>query len=194
MSLGRTDPAFFRQHNCHWINAEQFRFRKCLRFCTLNQWRTPCITMLQRHFQQFFSQQVFQFAGRFQDGLQLSALFCQFILLTADLHLFKTCQLAQAGIKDVIGLVFTESKALHQDFFRLIFRAYDVDDFVKVQESNQQTFQQVQALLKSPDTQKQLTELSLEVVGGSAADFVSFARKESGDYAKFVKDFNITPQ
>ena len=54
--------------------------------------------------------------------------------------------------------------------------------------------EQVQALLKSPDTQKQLTELSLEVVGGSAADFVSFARKESGDYAKFVKDFNITPQ
>ena len=54
--------------------------------------------------------------------------------------------------------------------------------------------EQVQALLKSPDTQKQLTELSLEVVGGSAADFVSFARKESGDYAKFVKDFNIKPQ
>ena len=54
--------------------------------------------------------------------------------------------------------------------------------------------EQVQALLKSPDTQKQLTELSLEVVGGSAADFAGFARKESGDYAKFVKDFNITPQ
>ncbi len=54
--------------------------------------------------------------------------------------------------------------------------------------------QQVQALLKSADMQKQITEISLEVVGGSALDFTSFVRKESDDYAKFVKDFNITPQ
>ena len=54
--------------------------------------------------------------------------------------------------------------------------------------------EQVQALLKNADTQKQFNDLSLEVIGGSAPDFTSFVRKESGDYAKFVKDFNITPQ
>ena len=53
---------------------------------------------------------------------------------------------------------------------------------------------QVQALLKNADTQKQFTDLSLEVIGGSTADFTSFVRKESNDYARFVKDFNITPQ
>ena len=54
--------------------------------------------------------------------------------------------------------------------------------------------EQVQTLLKNADTQKQITELSLDVVGGSAADFTSFVRKESDDYARFVKDFDITPQ
>ena len=54
--------------------------------------------------------------------------------------------------------------------------------------------EQVQALLKNADTQKQFTDLSLEVIGGSTADFTSFVRKESNDYARFVKDFNITPQ
>ncbi|WP_062471279.1 Bug family tripartite tricarboxylate transporter substrate binding protein [Variovorax boronicumulans] len=54
--------------------------------------------------------------------------------------------------------------------------------------------EQVQALLKNADTQKQFTDLSLEVIGGSAPDFTSFVRKESNDYARFVKDFNITPQ
>jgi tripartite-type tricarboxylate transporter receptor subunit TctC len=54
--------------------------------------------------------------------------------------------------------------------------------------------EQVQALLKNADTQKQLTDLSLEVIGGSASDFTNFVRKESDDYARFVKDFDITPQ
>ncbi|MDM0024344.1 Bug family tripartite tricarboxylate transporter substrate binding protein [Variovorax saccharolyticus] len=54
--------------------------------------------------------------------------------------------------------------------------------------------EQVQALLKNADTQKQITELSLEVVGGSTADFTSFVGRESDDYARFVKDFDITPQ
>ncbi len=54
--------------------------------------------------------------------------------------------------------------------------------------------EQVQALLKNADTQKQFTDLSLEVIGGSTADFTGFVRKESNDYARFVKDFNITPQ
>ncbi|WP_447775196.1 Bug family tripartite tricarboxylate transporter substrate binding protein [Variovorax boronicumulans] len=54
--------------------------------------------------------------------------------------------------------------------------------------------EQVQALLKNADTQKQFTDLSLEVIGGSAPDFAGFVRKESNDYARFVKDFNITPQ
>ncbi len=40
---------------------------------------------------------------------------------------------------------------------------------------------------------KQFTDLSLEVIGGSTADFTGFVRKESNDYARFVKDFNITP-
>lgn len=54
--------------------------------------------------------------------------------------------------------------------------------------------EQVQNLLKTSDIQKQIADLGLDVAGGSTASFVSFVRKESDDYAKFVKDFNITPQ
>ena len=54
--------------------------------------------------------------------------------------------------------------------------------------------EQVQNLLNTSDVQKQIADLSLDVAGGSAASFVTFVRKESDDYAKFVKDSNITPQ
>lgn len=54
--------------------------------------------------------------------------------------------------------------------------------------------EQVQILLNASDMQRQITDLSLDAVGGSTASFVTFVRKESDDYAKFVKDSNITPQ
>lgn len=54
--------------------------------------------------------------------------------------------------------------------------------------------EQVQKLLNTGEMQKQIADLSLDVAGGSAASFVTFVRKESDAYAKFVKDFNITPQ
>lgn len=54
--------------------------------------------------------------------------------------------------------------------------------------------EQVQNLLNTSETQKQIADLSLDVAGGSTASFVTFVRKEYDDYAKFVKDSNITPQ
>lgn len=54
--------------------------------------------------------------------------------------------------------------------------------------------EQVQGLLNASDMKKQIAELSLNIAGGSAASFVTFVHKESDDYARFVKDSNITPQ
>lgn len=54
--------------------------------------------------------------------------------------------------------------------------------------------EQVQNLLNTSETQKQIADLSLDIAGGSTASFVTFVRKEYDDYAKFVKDSNITPQ
>jgi tripartite-type tricarboxylate transporter receptor subunit TctC len=53
---------------------------------------------------------------------------------------------------------------------------------------------QVQKLLSTSEMQKQITDISLEVTGGSVSSFVAFLRKDYDFYAKFVKDFNITPQ
>jgi tripartite-type tricarboxylate transporter receptor subunit TctC len=53
---------------------------------------------------------------------------------------------------------------------------------------------QVQAILNTVEMKKQISDISLDVTGGSVADFTSFVRKEWDDYAKFVKDSNITPQ
>ncbi|WP_171016018.1 tripartite tricarboxylate transporter substrate binding protein [Ramlibacter sp. 2FC] len=52
----------------------------------------------------------------------------------------------------------------------------------------------MQKLLASPEVKAQLAENSLEVAGGSVSDFAKFVQKESDYYARFVKDFNITPQ
>ena len=53
---------------------------------------------------------------------------------------------------------------------------------------------EMQKVLADPAVRKQIGEISLDVVGGSSADFGKFLAKESADYAKFVKDNNITPQ
>lgn len=54
--------------------------------------------------------------------------------------------------------------------------------------------EQMQLILNSTDVKKQLTEISLEVSVGTTAQFTSFVRSEWDDYAKFVKDTNITPR
>lgn len=51
-----------------------------------------------------------------------------------------------------------------------------------------------QKVLALPEVQKQLNEISLTPVGGSAADFAAFIRAESAFYAKLVKDLNIPLQ
>ncbi|MCZ2495681.1 tripartite tricarboxylate transporter substrate binding protein [Xylophilus sp. Kf1] len=53
---------------------------------------------------------------------------------------------------------------------------------------------EMQKVLADPAVRKQIGEISLDIAGGSAADFAKFLAKESQDYAKFVKDNNITPQ
>ena len=54
--------------------------------------------------------------------------------------------------------------------------------------------EQVQRLLNTSEMKKQITDISLDVTGSSVADFNTFVHKEWDDYAKFVKDSNITPQ
>jgi tripartite-type tricarboxylate transporter receptor subunit TctC len=53
---------------------------------------------------------------------------------------------------------------------------------------------EVQKVLADPAVQKQIADMALDVAGGSSADFSRFLKKESDDYAKFVRDNNIVPQ
>lgn len=54
--------------------------------------------------------------------------------------------------------------------------------------------EQVQLLLNTSELKKQITDISLDVTGSSVAGFNTFVNKEWADYARFVKDSNITPQ
>jgi len=54
--------------------------------------------------------------------------------------------------------------------------------------------EQVQSLMNSGELRQQIAEISLEPVGGSVTSFATFIKKDSADYAKFVKDTNFTPQ
>ncbi|QHI99863.1 tripartite tricarboxylate transporter substrate binding protein [Xylophilus rhododendri] len=53
---------------------------------------------------------------------------------------------------------------------------------------------EMQKVLADPAVKKQIGEIALDIAGGSVEDFSKFLKKESADYAKFVKDNNITPQ
>ena len=53
---------------------------------------------------------------------------------------------------------------------------------------------ELQKVLVDPVVQKQISDMALDVAGGSSADFSKFLKKESDDYARFVKDNKITPQ
>jgi len=54
--------------------------------------------------------------------------------------------------------------------------------------------EQVQLILNTSEMKKQIAEISLEITGSSVAGVNAFVRSEWDDYAKFVKDSNITPQ
>ena len=53
---------------------------------------------------------------------------------------------------------------------------------------------EMRAILAAPEVSGQLSGNSLQLVGGSAADFTKFILAETDYYAKFVKDFQIVPQ
>ncbi len=69
----------------------------------------------------------------------------QRLLLLADLHLFEPGEVAQARIEDFLGLLVRELEALHQHRLRLILAADDADHLIEVQESDQQSVEDVQA-------------------------------------------------
>ncbi|MBD9394130.1 MULTISPECIES: tripartite tricarboxylate transporter substrate binding protein [unclassified Acidovorax] len=51
-----------------------------------------------------------------------------------------------------------------------------------------------QKILATPDTQRQISDISLSPAGGTAAEFASFIRAESAAYSKLIKELNIPAQ
>ena len=147
MTFTATHPTFFRQNNRNRLSRHQLVFRQGLGFCARDDWRTTVIAVGFGVFQQFSAHQLFQLGFAAQQGLQLGLFFTQRILLVAQLHLFQTGQLAQARIKDVVGLGFTQGKTRNQLGLGVFLGADDVDHFIEVQVSGEQTVQQVQAAL-----------------------------------------------
>ena len=68
-------------------------------------------------------------------------------MLAADLHLFQSRQLAQAGVKHGVGLDLAQGEGGDQLRLRLVLEADDADHLVEVQVDDQQAFQDMQALL-----------------------------------------------
>jgi tripartite-type tricarboxylate transporter receptor subunit TctC len=53
---------------------------------------------------------------------------------------------------------------------------------------------EMRSILATPEVSAQLAGNSLQIVGGSSADFTKFMETESNYFAKFVRDFQIVPQ
>ena len=108
-----------------------------LRFFALLQRRTTIVAIGLSVSLQLFLQQVIHFTFRSQNGLQLIALFRQFILLAADFHLFEFGKMAQFQLKDGFSLGFRNTKPRHQLWLRFIFMTNNFDYFVNIEERHQ---------------------------------------------------------
>ena len=82
-----------------------------------------------------------------EDGDQAVAFAVEFVLLAADLHFLEPRQLPQLGVEDVVGLVVGQLEACDQRGLGFVLAADDADDFIQVEEGDQQAFEQVQPAL-----------------------------------------------
>ncbi|KPB79626.1 Uncharacterized protein AC506_0820 [Pseudomonas syringae pv. maculicola str. M6] len=162
MTFGATHPAFFRQHDGHRLSGHQFVFRQRLGFGAGNDRRTTVITIGFSVGDQLGAHQLAQFGFTAQQRLKLGLLFTQGILLAAQLHLFQTCQLAQAGVEDVVSLNFRETETRNQLRLGMFGGTDDVDHLIQIQVSREQTVQQVQAMLDLVQTKLQTTTHSAD--------------------------------
>ena len=145
VALAGADPAFLRQHHGHRFAGDQCGLIDGLRRFARHQRRQTGIAEFLGIGLQFVLQQFFQFGVGAERGDDLFQFGGQFGLFAADFHLFKAGQLFQFGLEDVLGLVLAQFEAGDQCGFRLVFGADDVDDFIEIEEGDEQAFQQVQA-------------------------------------------------
>ena len=145
MALGAARPATLGEHHSDRLGGHQVIFRQRPRFLSLNQRRAAIIAIGFRIGHQLVPDRLAQQLFTGENLLQFVPLGCQRILLAADLHFLQPRQLPQPGIQDVISLQLAQRKALHEHRLGLILGANDLDHLIQIEESNQQTIQQVQA-------------------------------------------------
>ena len=144
MPLGGANPALFRHHNGYRVGTHQLQLTKGLGLLALHQWRTAIVTVFFRDCQQLFLDQGLEPGGTTQGFLQLIALQCQLILLTADVHFLQLGQVAQLQFQDGFGLHISNPKTLHQGRLGLVLRANNMDHFIDVKESSQVALEDMQ--------------------------------------------------
>ena len=147
MALRRADPALLAEHDRHRFARHQFGLVQRLRRIARDQRRTARVAELLRIGEQFVLDQLLQLRLAVQRGDELLAFLRKLVLLAADLHFLQARELLQARLEDVVGLVLAEREARDQRVARLVLGADDADDFIEVEERDQQAFQQVQAAL-----------------------------------------------
>ncbi len=146
MAFSAAYPAHLRQHNGDRFRRQHVVLAHRFRFFAFLQRRTTIVTVGLRVCLQFFLQQVIHFTLGSQNALQLVALFFQFTLLTANLHLFQFGKMTQFQFEDRFRLGFRKAKPRHQRRFRFIFITNDLNHFVDIEKRHQQTFEDMQAL------------------------------------------------
>ena len=90
---------------------------------------------------------VFELCSALEHLIEPVPLFCQRLLLAADLDFLQPGQLAQAQVEDRFSLDIADREALHQHLLGLVLPADDADHFVDIEESNQQAIEDVQPVL-----------------------------------------------
>ena len=148
VAFKRADPALVRQHNGNGFTLHQ-------RLCQINRCHARwdvcegCAPLADLGVSTKLLAHVANFPGDgfpllccvAKEAFDLLFLLSEICKFLAQLHFFELAQLAQPRVKNGFSLQIRQFKPLDQRGLGLVFGADNADDFIKVQECNQQTAQ-----------------------------------------------------
>ena len=146
MAFGRAHPAAFGKHDSDRLGRDKLGLAESPGLFALYQWRATRIAEAFGIGRDLFLDESLEARCGLQQLLDRLALGGQLILLGLDLDLFEFRQLAQLDLENRFRLTLAQLERLHQRWLWLIFGADNLDDFVNIQEGDEQAFEDVHAI------------------------------------------------
>ena len=145
-TLGRADPSVARKYDRDGFRWNQRSLTERLRDLPEDQRRAAIIPKVLGVSQQFLANDFLEPVARLQHLLKFRLLPGEFLLLAVDFHLFEFGQMPQFQFENRLRLDIGQLETLHQDLFRFLFLADDLDHGIDIEISDQESVENMQTL------------------------------------------------